>query len=90
MMFKRPSIAELVKRAAERFDVTVEDIKGPSRKKTPTRARYWVFYHARVNGCTTSQIGHHVGGRDHTTVIHGSVRHADGEDLPHNWRKKHV
>lgn len=59
------------KAVAEYYHLPVELLKAKTRKKEVVQARQVAMYF--VKECTThslKSIGHHFGGRDHTTVIH--------------------
>jgi chromosomal replication initiator protein len=67
----RPIIAELIRQAEVIYGVPAVDIMGTSRVQGAVRPRQWVMYEAAEAGCSTVKIGRELGGRDHTTVIHG-------------------
>ncbi len=64
----------IVKRAARIIGCTMPQLKGPSRDGRLVRARWAVMYAMRQRGKSLPQIGRDLGGRDHTTVIHGLKR----------------
>ena len=67
--------------------VSIEQIKGRSRRVENVTARQVVMYLLRKNhqiGLVT--IGHVLGGRDHSTVIHGIECVEDGLMQPWNDR----
>lgn len=52
--------------------LTPEDLCGPSRTKRIADARHAAMYLLREDvRLPLAEIGHHLGGRDHTTVMHG-------------------
>ncbi|MBP6942452.1 MAG: chromosomal replication initiator protein DnaA [Candidatus Buchananbacteria bacterium] len=56
---------------AEYFDIAIEDIIGPCRKKNLTEPRQIIMYLIREElKSSYPTIGQEIGGRDHTTVIH--------------------
>ena len=62
------------------YNVTVEDLKGPRRNREITVPRQIAMYLCReMTDCSMSRIGDAMGGRDHTTVLHGCDKVA--EDL---------
>jgi chromosomal replication initiator protein len=61
-------IVELV---AGRFCVAAKALVGPSRVRNVVRARHVTMYLGRQLGLPLTEIGRHLGGRDHSTVIHG-------------------
>ena len=61
----------LLRRVAEKFRVSVDDIKGRSRKIHVAMARTAACYLLRQNtSMTYHEIGNFLGGRDHSTIIH--------------------
>ena len=58
--------------AAKRFGLTVADLKGRSRRRHVTDARCITMHLAWKKGrYSLKKIGHYLGGRDHSTVLHG-------------------
>ena len=54
------------------YNVTPEDLKGPRRNREITVPRQIAMYLCReLTDCSMSRIGDAMGGRDHTTVLHG-------------------
>jgi chromosomal replication initiator protein len=61
----------VIKIVAEYFDIPIEDIIGPCRKKNLTEPRQIIMYLIREEiKSSYPVIGQEIGGRDHTTVIH--------------------
>ncbi len=63
----------VVEFVAMRFDVSPDDLIGPRRNKKPTRARQFAMF-AMKTLCphlSYPAIGRVLGGRDHTTILHG-------------------
>lgn len=52
----------------------LSELKGSSRKKDVTAARFRAFWRLRQAGWSTNEIGLVLGGRDHSTVIAGLRR----------------
>jgi chromosomal replication initiator protein len=66
-----PSLSDVTAVVASRFGMTPAELKGPSRRQAVAHARAMAMYLARqLTTKTMTEIGHHFGGRDHTTVIH--------------------
>lgn len=65
--------AEAVLRmVAHHFGFDVEDIKGPCRRQDLVLARHLTIYIIREHlGESWKRIGQRLGGRDHTSIIHG-------------------
>lgn len=62
---------DIVKKASEATKIPVEVIIGPSRKKKLAQIRHAIYFVCREQGYSFPRIGAAVGGRDHTTIIHG-------------------
>src|SRR5262245_3405535 len=54
-----------------RYRLSPKAIAGPSRVANVVRARHLAMFLGRELGLSLVQIGSHLGGRDHTTVMHG-------------------
>jgi chromosomal replication initiator protein len=70
--FMRDILAEV----AERNDVTVADLKGPSRQRRCAWPRFEAMYLMHQAGHSLPEIGRFLGNRDHTTALHGCRRYA--------------
>ncbi len=78
----QPTVVELIRIAAKIYNVTIDDIIGPSRVAIYSRARQYVMHHAMKGGrASTATIGSRLGGRDHATVLWGAYCHANRHDL---------
>ncbi|MDD5311724.1 MAG: chromosomal replication initiator protein DnaA [Dehalococcoidia bacterium] len=63
---------EIINTVAEHFDIAPDTITSKKRDLKTSRARHVVMYLLRQqNHCNLAEIGRLLGGRDHTTVIHG-------------------
>lgn len=73
------SLPKLTQFAAEFFDVSIEELTSKSRKKVLAVPRFWIFAKAKSSiDVSLRSIGDFLGGRDHSTVIHGiSVYNAE-------------
>jgi chromosomal replication initiator protein len=60
---------------ADSYGVTVHDITGPLRQKHIVPARHHAMAMLRDRGWSYPEIGAKLGGRDHSTVIHGIKKH---------------
>lgn len=75
-------------RAVRIFGKAPKQLKGESRQRDIVFARQFIFYWAcRKTGLSLSQVGKLVGGKDHTTALHGcrayrEKRKAMGRNLP--------
>ncbi len=69
------SLGDILSVVARHYNVTEADLLGRSRRKAIAQARQMVMYLAREETRTSlPQIGHALGGRDHTTVLYGSEK----------------
>lgn len=68
-----PSMGRVLRTAARHHDVPVAALSGPARDRTVSAARSLAMYLARrLTGLSLHAIGAACGGRDHTTVLHGT------------------
>lgn len=65
-----------VRRICDAHGLTVEAIERDDHHRPVTHCRFEVMARLRTRGWSTPKIGVHVGGRDHTTVMHGLKRFA--------------
>lgn len=73
-----PTLTRIVRAAARHHDVPVAALSGPGRSRTVAAARCLAMYLARrLTSSSFRTIGTALGGRDHTTVLHG-VRVCEG------------
>jgi len=65
----------LLQAVAEHFGLTTEDITGKKRDKKTTLARHTAIYLIREERQSSlTEIGKELGGRNHTTILHGYER----------------
>ncbi len=77
----RPSLDAILDTAAAYFDVTVEDLTGRARNAKIALQRQVVMYVMRQEtGASLPKIAEILGGRDHTTVLHGCEKVAGDLD----------
>ncbi len=63
---------DIIKRVCDFYGIKTTQIKGPKRDASLVRARQIAMYLLKKElGLTLAEIGHVLGGRDHTTVMHG-------------------
>ena len=68
---KEISMETIQKTICDYFEVTMDKLKGPSRKRPIVQARQLSMYFAKqFTNHSLKSIGNHFGGRDHSTVIH--------------------
>ena len=69
---------DIINRVCAAFSVTEEEVVGQSRRKNIVEARQVVAYLSRkVLDMPLSSIGLHLGGRDHTTIMHSQRKIED-------------
>jgi chromosomal replication initiator protein len=80
---RQPTFRVISGKAAKYFSVTVQQLRGPSRRSQVVRARGVAMLLTRnLTGKSLDMIGQYFGHRDHTTVLHAcrkteSLRHID-------------
>lgn len=69
---KPRSSQEVLQAVADFFTIKPSTLKGPKRDRPIVRSRQMFMYLCRVElGLTLDDIGGAIGGRDHTTILHG-------------------
>ena len=67
-----PAPAEIIRQVAEYYGLSPQKVTGPGRNKEVALARQLAMFFMREEGrIPLQQIGRELGGRDHTTVLHG-------------------
>ena len=79
--WKRPlpiSIEIIQKVVADKYGISVSDLKGKKRNKNVVIPRQFAMFIAReLTEYSTTDIGIEFGGRDHTTVMHSVKKMSD-------------
>ncbi len=66
------TMGQILKAVVEQRGVSIEDLTGPRRSRELATSRQMVMYLARqMTSMSLPQIGEALGGRDHTTIMHG-------------------
>ncbi|HEY4511042.1 MAG TPA: helix-turn-helix domain-containing protein, partial [Candidatus Paceibacterota bacterium] len=69
---RRVAPGEVLEKVASYFDIRPTAMKGPKRDRPIARPRQIVMYLCKTElGLTLEDIGGLLGGRDHTTIMHG-------------------
>jgi len=69
------TIDQVLDIVAAYFGLRVDDLKGPRRTKKIASARHIAMYLARdLTDMSLPQIGRSLGGRDHSTILHGYAK----------------
>jgi len=67
-----PTVREIVAKVAEHFHMRPEEILSSRRQREIVRPRHVAMYLAKMlTPRSLPEIGRHLGGRDHTTILHG-------------------
>lgn len=70
---RKPTIREIGKCVAKRFNISMNELESSRRLAKIVRPRQICFYLARkLTARSLPEIGRRLGGKDHTTVLHGS------------------
>lgn len=70
------SIAQIRREVCRKYGITETEILADRREKRLVIPRHEVFWRARKESrCSLPQIGRLMGGRDHTTVLHGCANY---------------
>lgn len=64
----------IIEVVAEHFHISPDDIRGNKRTASIVYPRQIVMYLCKENGTTYKKIGEILGGRDHTTIMHGAEK----------------
>lgn len=68
----RVSAQEIIDAVSNHFNLRQSALKGPKRDRPIARPRQIVMYLCKIElGLAYDDIGSHLGGRDHTTIMHG-------------------
>lgn len=74
----------IIKECCEKYEISIQELRSKRRKKKLVHARqevmYWLYAETSL---TLPMIGKRLGGRDHTTVLHGLRQHAKRTGSPH-------
>lgn len=65
------TLGEIIEQCAALTGISAGDILGRSRKRPAVRARQFTMAVMRARGGSYPQVGRWIGGKDHSTVIHG-------------------
>ncbi len=78
LRMRQRTVAELIGEACQIYAITREALLSRCKVDRLARARQWVMYHAiREGRCSMPDIGRRLGGRDHSTVLHGARVHGE-------------
>ena len=90
----RQTVANILQEVAEDYGLTIAALKGQNRSRHITKPRQEAYYRAFVECPHVSypEIARRIGGRDHTTILHGVRVHCErnGQTYAHAVRiRKH-
>jgi chromosomal replication initiator protein len=85
-----PSVERILRAVARHYGLDEEDLTGPSRRRQVSVPRQLCMYLMReVTETSLPKIGELLGGRDHTTILHGCERIGgqieSDEELRRHW-----
>ncbi len=85
-----PSAERILSTVAKHYGLDEEDLTGPSRRRQVSVPRQLCMYLMReVTETSLPKIGEFLGGRDHTTILHGcekiGTQIESDEDLRRHW-----
>ena len=70
--FSKPGFGQIVDLVSHQFNISLDEMKGPSRKAPVVHARHIaIFLTRRITGDSWKHIGSQFGDRDHTSIMHG-------------------
>jgi chromosomal replication initiator protein len=70
--FTKPGFPQIVEIVSKQLNISIDEIKGPSRKAPVVHARHiTIFLTRRITGDSWKHIGSMLGDRDHTSIMHG-------------------
>lgn len=76
--------AAILEKVSDYFGMKSDAIVGHGRARDISRARHVAIYFLRkMTGDTTVQIGRYLGGRDHSTILHGLKNIEEGMKIDH-------
>lgn len=65
------AVAAILRDVAQQARMTPEELCGVCRQRRHVRARWLAMERLQARGNSTTQIGAWLGGRDHTSIVHG-------------------
>lgn len=69
------TVDEIIEAVCQYYAVTPEEVRGPRRNQSFAVPRQMVMYLSRkLTSASLPKIGENLGGRDHTTVLHGCAK----------------
>jgi chromosomal replication initiator protein len=80
--------AVIMNSVATFFNIPADTLQGKRRDKTSSQARQIAMYLLREElQCSWTQIGRELGGRDHSTILHGYHKISDEVNADHGMRR---
>jgi len=75
------SITDIIEAVARHFDIRLGDLRSKKRSQSIALPRQICMYLARsLTGYSLEEIGGHLGGRDHTTVMYACGKIAEAKE----------
>ncbi len=70
-------VRKIILAVARKHDLTYTEMLGPRRERRLVRARHEAYWRClKETLCSLKVIGRYFGNRDHTTIRHGALAHA--------------
>ena len=80
---------QVIHEVSDYFNVDIDELCGPSRRKHISHARQIAMYIAREETDTSlAQIGEALGGRDHSTVLYGHDKIEEAIEVEDQLRRE--
>lgn len=74
----KPTYADVERKACKVFNVSRIELKSPRRQRQLSAARHFVMYWTtRLTTLSLPTTGRLLGGRDHTTILHGKAAYVE-------------
>lgn len=87
---REPTIGEIIASVANKYGLTVMELKGDRRSRRVSIPRQEIMYRAYTEtGASLPTIGRSLGDRDHTTVLYGVRAHEARNGMEASVLKKH-
>ena len=66
------TMASIIAEVAAKYGLTVKDLRGPDQSRRVSKPRQEAMWRmVEAKRWTLNQIGNQLGGRDHSTILHG-------------------
>lgn len=84
-----PGLKTIDEIVCQAFDITMEQLKAPNRKRDGADARKFVMWYRKNNSkLSLSKIGEIYAGRDHATVLAAAIKYEELIETDKRFRQK--